>query len=337
MSRRTRMVLISVAVVVVLAAGAYGIFALTTGGGPAPVALPSTAAVAAPTLDEATGSGSIGETDGTWSIDPDESFVGYRVTEKLAMLPAPSEAVGRTSAVEGEIELDGLEAVQAEVDAADNRDIVRASLRHQLAAGFTTASGAVQRSTSRGPSKTRTASTRSVAARGRVVNTERLPSPIANARRKCCSESGPRIRPSTAGTSGKSYARIAQPSAPTAYIKTRSSIERFKVYVPSDASTRTPPKSSGTVSELRALRRMPADGRLIAISAADPLNLAGIVTAGPRVPAHAANRLVYRDGVPLATGAEARVHCPSSKMSGPAKYRRGFRRAWSPGTCSQRS
>jgi ATP-dependent Lhr-like helicase len=38
----------------------------------------------------------------------------------------------------------------------------------------------------------------------------------------------------------------------------------------------------------------------MAISAADPLNLAGIVTAGERVRAVATNRLVYRDGVPLA-------------------------------------
>ena len=44
----------------------------------------------------------------------------------------------------------------------------------------------------------------------------------------------------------------------------------------------------------------PAHGRCLAVSAADPLNLAGIVTAGDRVQAVAANRLVYRDGVPIA-------------------------------------
>ena len=54
------------------------------------------------------------------------------------------------------------------------------------------------------------------------------------------------------------------------------------------------------VERLREIRRTPADRRLITISAADPLNLAGIVTAGERVRAAAATRLAYRDGVPLA-------------------------------------
>jgi ATP-dependent Lhr-like helicase len=54
------------------------------------------------------------------------------------------------------------------------------------------------------------------------------------------------------------------------------------------------------VERLREVRRTPASGRCLAISAADPLNLAGLVTAGDRVRAVAANRLVYRDGVPIA-------------------------------------
>ena len=51
---------------------------------------------------------------------------------------------------------------------------------------------------------------------------------------------------------------------------------------------------------LRETRRKPATGRLITISAADPLNLAGIVTTGERVRTVAGTRIVYRDGVPLA-------------------------------------
>ena len=54
------------------------------------------------------------------------------------------------------------------------------------------------------------------------------------------------------------------------------------------------------VERLREVRRTPADGRLITISAADPLNLAGIVTAGERVRAATRRRIVYRDGMPLA-------------------------------------
>ena len=53
-------------------------------------------------------------------------------------------------------------------------------------------------------------------------------------------------------------------------------------------------------SRLREIRRTPADGRLHVISAADPLNLAGIVTTGERVRAIASSRIAYRDGVPLA-------------------------------------
>jgi len=54
------------------------------------------------------------------------------------------------------------------------------------------------------------------------------------------------------------------------------------------------------VERLREIRRTPADGRLHVISAADPLNLAGIVTTGERVRAIASSRMAYRDGVPLA-------------------------------------
>jgi len=54
------------------------------------------------------------------------------------------------------------------------------------------------------------------------------------------------------------------------------------------------------VERLREIRRTPADGRLVTIAAADPLNLAGIVTAGDRVRAVAGTRIVYRDGHPIA-------------------------------------
>ncbi len=54
------------------------------------------------------------------------------------------------------------------------------------------------------------------------------------------------------------------------------------------------------VARLREVRRIPADGTLIAISAADPLNLTGIVTAGERIRTAGRNRIVYRDGAPLA-------------------------------------
>jgi ATP-dependent Lhr-like helicase len=54
------------------------------------------------------------------------------------------------------------------------------------------------------------------------------------------------------------------------------------------------------VERLREVRRSAHDGRLLTIGAADPLNLSGIITGEERVRASAANRIVYRDGVPIA-------------------------------------
>src|SRR5204863_8433799 len=57
---------------------------------------------------------------------------------------------------------------------------------------------------------------------------------------------------------------------------------------------------SDAVDRLREVRRTAPDGGCVVISAADPLNLAGVVTAGDRVRAVAGSRVAYRDGVPLA-------------------------------------
>jgi len=54
------------------------------------------------------------------------------------------------------------------------------------------------------------------------------------------------------------------------------------------------------VGRLRALRKEPRRGILVSVSAADPLNLLGIATPGDRLPALAGNRLLYRDGLPIA-------------------------------------
>jgi ATP-dependent Lhr-like helicase len=57
------------------------------------------------------------------------------------------------------------------------------------------------------------------------------------------------------------------------------------------------------VSAMRAVRKQEAKGDFVSLSAADPLNLTGIITPGARVPALAKNRVLYRDGVPVATHA----------------------------------
>jgi ATP-dependent Lhr-like helicase len=52
---------------------------------------------------------------------------------------------------------------------------------------------------------------------------------------------------------------------------------------------------------LRDMRRKPATEQYVSLSAADPLNLIGILTPGSRLPSLAGNRLLYRDGLPVAT------------------------------------
>ena len=43
-----------------------------------------------------------------------------------------------------------------------------------------------------------------------------------------------------------------------------------------------------------------AQESLISISAADPLNLVGIITPGGRITAYTSNRILYRNGEPVA-------------------------------------
>ena len=55
------------------------------------------------------------------------------------------------------------------------------------------------------------------------------------------------------------------------------------------------------VERLRNIRRTDKDDRLVVLSACDPLNLAGITSPGSRVPALLDNKVVYRNGVPVAS------------------------------------
>jgi len=61
------------------------------------------------------------------------------------------------------------------------------------------------------------------------------------------------------------------------------------------------------VGLLREMRRRPKAGEWVSLSGADPLNLIGILTPGQRLSALTANRIVYRDGLPVAalTGGKA--------------------------------
>jgi len=61
------------------------------------------------------------------------------------------------------------------------------------------------------------------------------------------------------------------------------------------------------VGELRRVRRRAPADELISVSGADPLNLIGILTPGPRLPALTGNRVLYRDGLPIAVLASGEV------------------------------
>jgi ATP-dependent Lhr-like helicase len=56
------------------------------------------------------------------------------------------------------------------------------------------------------------------------------------------------------------------------------------------------------VEGLRAMRRRERSGEIVRLAAVDPLNLVGILTPGPRVPAVRRNMVVYHDGVPVPAG-----------------------------------
>jgi ATP-dependent helicase Lhr and Lhr-like helicase len=61
---------------------------------------------------------------------------------------------------------------------------------------------------------------------------------------------------------------------------------------------------------LRETRRKTASGDWVSLSGADPLNLVGILTPGPKLAALTGNRLLYQDGLPVAalSGGETRFY-----------------------------
>jgi len=62
------------------------------------------------------------------------------------------------------------------------------------------------------------------------------------------------------------------------------------------------------VGLLRSIRKALPQRELIALSAADPLNLQGILTPGPRIAALTANRILFFDGLPIAALEAGETH-----------------------------
>src|SRR5215212_4490709 len=62
------------------------------------------------------------------------------------------------------------------------------------------------------------------------------------------------------------------------------------------------------IGMLRSIRRAGAQDSLISVSAADPLNLVGIIIPGSRITAHTSNRILYHDGAPIAAFESGETH-----------------------------
>jgi ATP-dependent Lhr-like helicase len=64
---------------------------------------------------------------------------------------------------------------------------------------------------------------------------------------------------------------------------------------------------------MREVRRRPLEGETVCVAAADPANLLGSLVPGPKVPRVAGARVLYRDGVPVASwvGGEVEWLAPS--------------------------
>ncbi len=67
------------------------------------------------------------------------------------------------------------------------------------------------------------------------------------------------------------------------------------------------------LATLRKVRKAELDGAWVSLSAADPLNLVGIITPGERLPALSGNRVLLRDGIPAA-------FCESGKVRFVGEY-----------------
>lgn len=116
---RNRWIVIAAVVVVAIAVAGYAVFASLAGGGPAAVGLSPGETADCTTTTSGSASTSTGSSslDGTWKVSGSDSFVGYRVREQLSILPAPSDAVGRTTAVDGDLTISGLQITAVDVTA----------------------------------------------------------------------------------------------------------------------------------------------------------------------------------------------------------------------------
>ena len=64
---------------------------------------------------------------------------------------------------------------------------------------------------------------------------------------------------------------------------------------------------SEAVQQIRAIRRKKTEGTLVTVNGSDPLNLVGILTPGQKVSSVPSNRIMYRDGMPVAVSVSGQI------------------------------
>jgi polyisoprenoid-binding protein YceI len=119
MSRTGKLVIVGVVVLVLAVGGGFLLFVNRTSDSPPPAALDPAPTTAAGEAAGATQGDGAASPDGTWQVSDDgSSYVGYRVKEQLAFLNSPNEAVGRSKAVTGTMQVAGdtVEEVRIEAD-----------------------------------------------------------------------------------------------------------------------------------------------------------------------------------------------------------------------------
>lgn len=62
------------------------------------------------------------------------------------------------------------------------------------------------------------------------------------------------------------------------------------------------------VKLIRQIRKEEKNDDLIAISASDPLNLTGLITPGQKIHAKTTNRILYRNGIPVAVSIAGKIN-----------------------------
>ena len=117
MSRTAKLVIAGVVLLVLALGGGFLLFVNRTSDSPPPAALDPAPTTTAGQATATQGDGAA-TPDGTWQVSDDgSSYVGYRVREQLASLSSPNDAVGRSTAVTGTMEVAGDTVESARIEA----------------------------------------------------------------------------------------------------------------------------------------------------------------------------------------------------------------------------